>query len=253
MPAKRSFLKPMLHYEKQGQGSPVILLHGIGSNSKSFRHQLETLSKRFTTIAWDAPGFGKSQMPATPITGIETYTQSLLNLLDSENLPSATILGHSFGGIIAQDFYRQHPTRTKALILADTTQGGGDPSKRLQMLHTMTPAQLARERAPNLLSRNAPLQIVEEAIARMAEIHPPGYEAAAIAIASADTRGVLEEITIPLLMIWGAEDTITPPWTEWPKKAQVQIIPNAGHLCYLEQPELFDQIVIDFLQPLSER
>jgi pimeloyl-ACP methyl ester carboxylesterase len=120
------------------------------------------------------------------------------------------------------------------------------------MIRTMTPQQLARERAPNLLSRNAPTEIVEEAIARMAEIHPPGYEAASFAISTADTRGVLEEITVPLLMIWGAEDTITPAWKDWPKRAEVKIIPNAGHLCYLEQPQLFNEIVIDFLRPLSE-
>ena len=252
MPAKRSFLKIMLHYEKQGKGDPLILLHGIGSNSKSFHRQLKAFSPHHTTIAWDAPGFGKSQMPAKQITGIETYTRALLDLLDSENLKSATILGHSFGGIIAQDFYRRHPNRTQALILADTTTGGGDPSKRLHMIRTMTPQQLARERAPNLLSRNAPTEIVEEAIARMAEIHRPGYEAASIAISTADTRGVLEEITVPLLMIWGAEDTITPAWKDWPKRAEVKIIPNAGHLCYLEQPQLFNEIVIDFLRPLSE-
>ena len=252
-PRSAPFPQTMLHYEKQGQGEPLILLHGIGSNSKSFHRQLKAFSTHFTTIAWDAPGFGKSGMPSTPITGIETYSEALLNLLDAENLKSATILGHSFGGIIAQDFYRRYPNRTQSLILADTTQGGGDPAKRLHMIRTMTPEQLARERAPHLLSRNAPAEIVEEARARMAEIHPPGYEAAAIAISTADTRGVLDQITIPLLMIWGDADTITPAWKEWPKRAEVKLIPNAGHLCYLEQPQLFAQIVIDFLRPLSER
>ena len=238
----------MLHYDKRGSGPPLILLHGIGSNAKSFRHQLDSLSPYFTTIAWDAPGFGQSAMPSTPIQGIETYSDSLRDLLDSLNLDSATILGHSFGGIIAQDFYRRYPDRVKALILADTTQGGGDPTNRLRMIRTMTPQQLATERAPRLLTAHAPAAVVAEAIARMAEIHPAGYEAAAIAMSKTSTRGVLDDIQVPLLMLWGAEDQITPPWTEWPQRAEVKAIPNAGHLSYLEQPTLFNEIVIDFIR-----
>jgi pimeloyl-ACP methyl ester carboxylesterase len=111
----------------------------------------------------------------------------------------------------------------------------------------MTPLELAKERGPNLLSGNAPRELIEEAVAIMAEVRRPGYEFAAIAISQADTRGVLENIQIPLLMIWGEDDQITPQWNDWPESARVEIIPNAGHLCYIEQPETFNQIVLSFL------
>src|SRR5262249_15773659 len=138
----------------------------IGSNSKSWRRQLDAFSKQFTAVAWDAPGFGKSEDPeGNP--AIEEFTQRLHELMESLGFESAVVLGHSFGGLVAQDFYRRFPDKVRALILADTTQGGGDPSNRLHMIRTMTPPELARLRAPNLLSRNAPVELIEEAMAIM--------------------------------------------------------------------------------------
>src|SRR5215467_5619872 len=119
-----------MHYEMAGTGPPIVLLHGIGSNSRSWRRQLAAFSVNFTAVAWDAPGFGKSPDITGATPSIGEYTRALKGLLDSLGFDSAIILGHSLGGLIAQDFYRQHPDRIRALILADTTQGGGDPAKR---------------------------------------------------------------------------------------------------------------------------
>jgi pimeloyl-ACP methyl ester carboxylesterase len=205
-------MKAEIHYEISGNGSPIILLHGIGSNSKSWRRQLAALSTQLTVVAWDAPGFGKSQEMPEVAPSIGEYTRALRDLLASLHFDSPVILGHSFGGLIAQDFYRQHPDRVRALILADTTQGGGDPSNRLRMIRTMTPQELARQRGPKLLSKDAAQELIEEAIAIMSEVRQPGYEFAALAMSSADMRGVLDNMTVPLLMIWGTEDEITLPW-----------------------------------------
>jgi len=208
---------------------------------------MEAFASRFTVIAWDAPGFGRSSdpLPATP--SMTEYVDSLGDLLDDLiGLDSAIVLGHSLGGLIAQEFYREYPRRVRALILADTTRGGSDPYKRLRMIRTMTPDELARERVPKLLSRNASQELIDEAIAIMSEVRRTGYEFASLAMWKADTTGVLDNIDIPLLMIWGADDEITPPWSEWPSKARVEIIKDAGHLCYIEQPDIFNSIVMDF-------
>lgn len=235
---------PALHYEVAGSGVPLVLLHGIGSNSRSWHRQLAVLSQQYKVVAWDAPGFGRSTDPSADTPSIRYYADALYDLFDSAGLDSAIVLGHSLGGIIAQEFYRAYPDRVRSLILADTTQGGArNLEERLRMIRTMTPAQLARERAPHLLSRNAPPELVEEAIGIMSEVRRPGYEFAAIAMSQADTRGVLDGIRVPLLMIWGAEDEITPMWPQWPPGARVEVIPNAGHLCYIEQPDRFNSIV----------
>jgi pimeloyl-ACP methyl ester carboxylesterase len=114
----------------------------------------------------------------------------------------------------------------------------------------MSPAAFAKHRAPKLLSRNAPKEVVQEAVSIMEEVRLEGYEFAARAMASAGTRGAVQDISIPALLIWGAEDEITPLWQDVPRGVRVEIVPDAGHLCYLEQPERFNQIVREFLKRL---
>jgi pimeloyl-ACP methyl ester carboxylesterase len=237
-----------IHYETAGEGFPLVLLHGIGSNSRSWSRQLVELSKYFRVIAWDAPGYGDSSNPTGP-PSIRFYARCLRNLLDALDLKDIVLLGHSMGGVIAQEFYRVYPERIDALIIADTTSRGSRDSleQRLKMIRTMTPAQIAAERAPRLLSWSAPKSLVREVELIMSEIRPVGYEFAAIALGASDTRDILSNLRVPTLFIWGANDEITPVWTEVPPAARLEIIPNAGHLCYVEQPEKFNTIVREFL------
>jgi pimeloyl-ACP methyl ester carboxylesterase len=242
-----------IHYETAGEGLPLVLLHGIGSNSRSWRRQLEALSAGFQVIAWDAPGYGQSSDP-TGKPSMRFYADSLRGLLDTLGLRRIFLLGHSTGGVIAQEFCRANSDYVRALILADTRYVGsqGTLQGRLNMIRTMTPAQLAAERAPKLLSPAAPADLVREATSIMAEVRPAGYEFAAIALAESDTRDVLRRLHVPMLLIWGSEDEITPLWEEVPQGARLEIIPGAGHLCYMEQPESFNNIVRDFLSLLRK-
>ena len=81
----------------------------------------------------------------------------------------------------------------------------------------------------------------------MSEVRYIGYEFAARALAESDTRDVVRNLQVPTLLILGAEDEITPVWDEVPMEALLKIIPDAGHLCYIEQPDRFNEIVKDFL------
>jgi pimeloyl-ACP methyl ester carboxylesterase len=234
-----------------GSGPPLVLLHGIGSNAKSWRRQVEELSKDFRVVAWDAPGYGRSSDAPTVHPSLRFYAEALGKLLADLKLNSVNLLGHSMGGIIAQEFYRTFPGSVSKLILADTTTGGGSRARldeRLRMIRTMSPSELAAERAPKLLSRHAAAEIVQEAVAVMAEVRPAGYEFAAIAMAEADTSGVLRNLKVPTLLIWGEEDEITPLWKNIPPEAALEVLPNAGHLCYMEQPGAFNAAVRRFLK-----
>jgi len=241
-----------IHYEIAGEGFPLVLLHGIGSNSRSWRRQLAALSNEFKVIAWDAPGYGQSSDPVgKPSMGF--YADRLRGFLDGLGLTRLFLLGHSTGAMIAQEFYRAHASYVRALILADTKYlgSGSNLEERLRMIRTMTPAQLAAGRAPKLFTASAPEAVVREGISIMSEVRPLGYEFAARALAEADTRSVLGDLRVPTLLIWGAEDEITPLWDEVPAGARLEVIPNAGHLCYAEQPERFNTVVRDFLLQLN--
>jgi pimeloyl-ACP methyl ester carboxylesterase len=237
-----------IHFESAGSGFPLVLLHGLGSNARSWSRQLEDLSKDFLVIAWDAPGYGRSSDPAGTPT-ILYYAQRLRELLDALSLPEVFLLGQSMGGVIAQEFYRTHSQYVKSLILSDTSYGGPKSrlEERLRKIRTLTPAELAAERAPQLLSASAPQPVLSETIDIMSEIRPAGYEFAAIALAEANTRGALERIRVPLLLIWGENDTVTPMWTELPAGAELVVIAGAGHLCNAEQPARFNDAVRKFL------
>ena len=241
----------ILHYEIAGEGPPLVLLHGIGSNSRSWRRQLQGLSGKFTVIAWDAPGYGRSSDPLIkPIKpSIRFYVDCLRSLVDLLELKDISLLGHSAGGVVAQEFYRAYPDYVRALVLADTrhvaSQAGLED--RLRSIRTITSAQLAAERAPKLLRRSAPAELIREVESIMSEVRAAGYEFAAIALAESDTRDVIRNLRVPTLLIWGSEDEITPVWDEIPSGVELRIIPDAGHLCYIEQPEQFNEIVSVFL------
>jgi len=237
-----------IHHETAGEGQPVVLLHGMGSNSRSWRRQLAGLSGAFKLIAWDAPGYGRSSDPAGK-PSMDYYTSRLREFLDELGVRRTHLLGHSMGGVIAQDFYRMHSDRVLKLILADTRFVGSKDTldERLKMIQTMSPTQLATERAPKLLSRSAADKLVRETVSIMSEVRAAGYEFAATALAESDTRGMLHDLRVPTLLIWGAEDEITPLWDEVPAGARLAVIPDAGHLCYAEQPDVFNTIVGEFL------
>jgi pimeloyl-ACP methyl ester carboxylesterase len=153
------------------------------------------------------------------------------------------------GGVIAQEFCRAYPERLLSLILADTSHGGDEQhwKDRLALFRSSDPVDFARHRAPKLFSPDAPPELIDEAVSIMSEVRPSGYEHAAKAMAAANTGGALSGAPIPILLIWGSEDEITPVWRDVPPGARLVVIPGAGHLSYAECPGQFNTIVRNFL------
>ena len=109
-------------YRQAGQGSALVLLHGFLCDSRCWRRQLSGLSDRFRVVAWDAPGAGSSADPADTFTTTD-YARCLAGFLDGIGIGRAHIVGLSWGGILAQEFYRLCPERVRCLVLADTYAG----------------------------------------------------------------------------------------------------------------------------------
>jgi pimeloyl-ACP methyl ester carboxylesterase len=249
-----------IHYERQGSGPVLLLLHGIGSNSRAFRHQLAELSDAWTVIAWDAPGYGRSDDPVLPFTLADLADQAV-GLLDELEVEQAHVLGVSMGGVIAQLVYHRHPLRVRSLILADTNTGGGglpEPERsarvqgRLEALERLGPRGMAEARAPVLLRSDAPADLRAEVTEIMAEVRPAGYRAAAIALGQTDVSSLLSRINVPTLVIHGAQDRVVPVetgrmLTNSIAGARLVVIPEAGHVANQEQPELFNAAVRQFL------
>jgi pimeloyl-ACP methyl ester carboxylesterase len=250
-----------VHYERRGSGDPLLLLHGIGSSSRAFRHQLSELSDRFDLIAWDAPGYGQSEDPPTTDFSIEDQADRAAQLLDELQLDSAYVLGVSMGGVVAQLLYLRHAERVRALVLCDTNPGGGatpEPERservrqRVQNLERLGAREMARQRAPVLVTPEASPELVQELADIMAEVRPAGYRAAAIALGRTDLTAGLQNIQVPTLVVHGACDRVVPLDTgrqlaESIPGARLVVIPDAGHVSNQERPLEFNAAVSEFL------
>ncbi|MDP2218820.1 MAG: alpha/beta hydrolase, partial [Hydrogenophaga sp.] len=107
-----------------GSGPTVLMLHGIGGGHRAFAPQVETLaSLGFRAVAWDMPGYGRSA-PIEPY-GFKGLAQRCVDLIDALQCDNVTLLGHSMGGMVAQEVIARRPDKVNKLILCGTSAAFG--------------------------------------------------------------------------------------------------------------------------------
>lgn len=251
-------------YQLTGQGPALVLLHGFTVDSRMWKPQIDSLSKNFTVIAWDAPGAGQSSDPPASFT-ISDWADCLAGLLDSIRVKQSHILGLSWGGILAQEFYHRHPERVSSLVLSDTYAGWKGslpepvPEERLAAClrdASLPPGQLVTKYLAGMFTDSATEKVKQELADIMFEFHPIGFRLMSMAIAKLDTRDILPKIKVPTLLIWGEEDkrssiNIAYQFRDEIPGSKLVIISKAGHVCNLEKPDQFNKIVKDFCLSLS--
>jgi pimeloyl-ACP methyl ester carboxylesterase len=221
--------------------------------------QLAGLSRWFRVVAWDAPGAGASADPAASFT-TTSYARCLATFLDTMGIGRAHVVGLSWGGILAQEFYRQFPERLRCLVLADTYAGwkGSLPEpawkERLAgcLLYASGPSEAVAPRfLPGMLTDDAPRALRDELSAIISDFHPAGFRLMSLSSAEMDTRELLPRIMAPTLVLWGEEDRRSPLHIAEQLHgaipgAELAIIPNAGHVSNMEQPDAFNAHVRRF-------
>jgi pimeloyl-ACP methyl ester carboxylesterase len=248
-------------YRDIGEGPPLVLLHGFLCDSRCWRPQLADLSDLFRVLAWDAPGAGSSADPLDTFTTTD-WARFLAGFLDLVGIERAHVLGLSWGGILAQEFYRSYPDRVLTLILCDTYAGwkGSLPEsackKRLErcFLESSLPAEEFVARwVPEFFTEGASNDLKEEMRVVVSEFHPLGFRLMAKSSADTDTTDLLPNIEVPTLLVWGDDDQRSPlniaeQFRDTIPNAELAIIANAGHLSNMEQPEVFNEQVRRFCQ-----
>ena len=246
-------------YREAGRGPALVLLHGFLCDGRVWRQQLSLLSDQFRVVAWDAPGAGASSDPPNAFT-TESYACCLAGFLEAIGIEQAHILGLSWGGILSQEFYRLYPQRVRSLVLADTYAGwrGSLPetvcNERLGacLQEAGGPARaLVAKFVPGVFTDAAPQQLRDEFSAIVSEFHPVGFRLMALSSAEVDTRDLLPKIDVPTLLLWGDSDRRSPREVAEQFRAAIPgakltIIPNAGHLSNMEQPDVFNEHVRRF-------
>jgi pimeloyl-ACP methyl ester carboxylesterase len=246
-------------YRQAGQGPPLVLLHGFLCDSRCWRHQLQILSHQFKVVAWDAPGAGLSSDPPDPFT-ISDWSHFLAKFLNRIGIEQAYILGLSWGGLLAQEFYRLYPERILRLILADTTPGwkGSFPESvcqqrlvRCERDSLLPPEELANLWMPEMFTNSSSQDLREELVSIMSDFHPLGFRLMAKSLADTDMRGLLPKIQSPTLLLWGDDDrrcpiSIAAELRDAIPNSELMVIANAGHISNMEQSDVFNDHVQRF-------
>ena len=261
-------------YLDEGQGHPVILIHGYGGSMWQWEYQQIPLAGQFRVITPDLIGSGLSDKPNLDYRP-EELIESIRSLMDALGLPTATLIGNSMGGGVAIGMALTHPDRVSRLVLIDSLPD--HVRERLasplmqRALNTSVPAWLARFGA--LFVGNRTMEAVLKEI-----IFDHTLVTAAVLDRSNRNRQREDMITplmslresLPLweqhfaprlkdiphstLILWGEQDRLFPPQVGRDLQATIPqarliIIPDAGHIPQWEQPQVVNRHITEFLQP----
>lgn len=236
-------------------GTPLLFLHGVGSDRSAWDPQMDAFGDERLTIAIDMPGYGDSE-PTDDGEPRQRFAEAALAVLDALGVDAAHVCGLSLGGVIALAMAARAPERVASLILADTfachPEGRAILDRSLASLRELGMAGLADSRIDALLAQPADPALRRSLVEVMSRIDPAAYTTAAEAVWLADQRREAAAITLPTLILYGSDDHITPPSLSEELKlliphAGLIEIAGAGHLPNLEQPAIFNRVLAAFL------
>ena len=237
---------------------PIVLLHGIGSNSAGYRAQLAALATRHRVIAWDAPGYGQSSAFAIATPGAEDYAEAVMAMMTALGVSRATVVGSSWGSVIAATFAAQYAYATRALVLSAPNVARAhlplsDRAAAREALMRSGAAQSPAARAAvadALLAPNASPQVRALVSTLRDAVTPTGWEHAVDMLFSAYTPGVVASVEAPISIVIGDDDRIAPahdharPIHEAARNSTLHVLDGIGHMPKLEAPVRFNSIVL---------
>ena len=248
-------------YDEAGSGTPpLICLHGIGGNTENFRDMLNGLSDGHRVIAWNMPGFAGSQ--PLPETTFEALSEALGRFMDAMAIEKAVLIGHSIGGMVAQEFAVRNPQKVAALVLIGTTPsfGGRDDTFKKEFLKArleplddgLTMPELAKSFVPEIVAPNASQAVRDSAVRSMSAVPLETYRAIVTCLTTFNRRDDLEKMTQPACLIAGTHDRNAPARTMEKMasrlpQAEYHLIEDVGHMIQMEAPDRVNAIVRTFL------
>ena len=239
-----------------GQGMPVVFVHAATGSRRVWEYQLPAFAAAgYRVITYDRRGFGRSTIdPAGPQPGIGA--DDLLALVNHLGLDRIHLVGTAAGGIVALDFAVSFPQRLRSLVVANSI-GGVQDEDYLELGRRLRPAPFnalppdVRELGPSYRAANA------AGTARWLELErqsrPEGTQPPTQTFRNRLTFSLLETIAVPTLLLTGDADLYAPPavlrlFAARIKNAESIIVPEVGHSTYWEQPDIFNQKVLEFIR-----
>jgi pimeloyl-ACP methyl ester carboxylesterase len=253
-----------VEYRESGRSDApaLVLLHGLGSNSASFRFQYGPLGEQHRVIAWNAPGYCGS----TPL-GIEEppaadYADALAALLDALAIDRACFIGSSWGTLVATTFAGRYPARARALILSAPNAGFGSlpaAERRKQFMERVVPMQIlgpiemARRSAERLVAPGTSAEVLDYVRDLGSGLSNEGFSSAMYMMSATDGIAQISALELPILIFAGSEDIIAPAQAHAARlaaaarDARLVMFPGCGHLLKLEAPDRFNAEILQFV------
>jgi pimeloyl-ACP methyl ester carboxylesterase len=251
-----------LNVIEEGDGPALLLLHGMGGSWREWAPQLDGLSDRYRCIAVEHRGHGRSERTSGRYS-INLFTDDVVAVCQALGVTQAHVAGLAMGGMIALDLALRYPWLVDSLVLANST-ARPDESFRLG-LHAIS--RFVRDQG----YADTPLQggtsaglawspttvgdrphVIRDYMRDALSTDRDAYARTALAVADVDLQDRLGEIRAPALVLWGDHDVLVPRYYSEAicrglERAELVVVPDAGHLCTLEQPEMVTGVMRRFL------
>ena len=247
-----------LYYEIQGEGQPILFLHGLGSSINDWSNQVSYFAKNYQVITLDLRGHGKSDKPKGHYS-VPLFSADVTQFIQTVINKPVHIVGHSLGGMIAFQLAVDHPELLKSLTIINSGPSVIFPSLvsrvrfllRLLSVRIFGMHQISNALGKMLFPNPQQTQLRTQFIHRWMENDPHAYLNSLHAFHSWDVTAKLPTIQCPTL-IMGSDHDYTPTaykafYTHIMPNAELAIIPNSYHMATLDQPDEVNKTLDDFL------
>lgn len=249
-----------LYYQRAGAGpQPVLVLHGSFASHRWWQPALALLpGEQFTCYAPDLPGCGLSERPDDPASyAVEALAGALADLIDGLGLWNVHLVGHSLGAAVALSYAMAHPGRLRslALVSAPSPQGTPTPPEGYALLEQMRSDRgLLAQALASIMPAHAPDPFFQSLVDDAQGQAPAAFSAAARALEQwRIDRADLQQLRLPVLLIWGDRDQIVDRQVQTalllsiPGANNLEVLRGCGHSPMLERPTAFAQVLLNFI------
>ena len=243
-----------IEYTEQGEGTPVLLLHGWGASFDTYRGVINTLKNRCRVVAVNFPGCGNSDTMESPWT-LDDYCNFVLKFMKAVNLNNPIMFGHSHGGRVTLKMVAEGMVSPPKIVLIDSAG----------LIPVKTPRQIKRAKNFKRIKAFLSLPVINlfsKGLLEKARKHygsadyngaPPVLRQTLVSLVNTDVRDILNKISCPTLLIWGENDTATPLSDAKIIESLIPdcglcVIEGTGHFSFCEKPFEAHAIINSFIK-----